>query len=63
MDSVGIYHDANANSEMDTNWIGMPKEGVGVSNPAKARMGPPKFEDALIEINADTEFRIPLKYL
>jgi uncharacterized protein (DUF2141 family) len=47
--SGGAFHDANDNGKLDTNWIGMPKEGVASSNNAKGRMGPPKFKDASFE--------------
>jgi len=44
--AVSVTHDENDNLKVDTNFIGMPKEGVGVSNEAKGFMGPPKFKDA-----------------
>ena len=47
--SGGAFHDANDNGKLDTNWIGIPKEGVASSNNAKGRMGPPKFKDASFE--------------
>jgi uncharacterized protein (DUF2141 family) len=47
--SGGAFHDANDNGKLDTNWIGIPKEGVASSNNAKGRMGPPKFKDAAFE--------------
>jgi uncharacterized protein (DUF2141 family) len=31
----------------------MPKEGVGTSNNAKGRMGPPKYRDAKFTIPAE----------
>jgi uncharacterized protein (DUF2141 family) len=37
---------------MDTNWLGIPKEGGGASNNPKARMGPPRFEDAKFVLRA-----------
>ena len=46
---VSAYHDENKNEELDANWIGIPKEGVGASNNAKGKMGPPKYEDAKFE--------------
>ncbi len=46
---VSAYHDENANEKLDANWIGIPKEGVGASNNAKGKMGPPKYEDAKFE--------------
>jgi len=39
-------HDENSNGKMDTNFIGMPREGVGASNNAKGHMGPLKFRAA-----------------
>ena len=50
--AVSVLHDENGNNQLDTNWIGMPKEGVGTSNNAKGRMGPPKYRDARFEIGA-----------
>ena len=47
--AIGVMHDENSNGKVDTNFIGIPKEGVGASNDAKASMGPPKFEDASFE--------------
>ncbi len=41
-----FLHDANSNQDMDTNWLGLPKEAWGVSNDAPAFLGPPAFEDA-----------------
>lgn len=50
--AVSAYHDSNGNGELDTNWIGIPKEGTAASNDAKGRMGPPKFDDAKFELTA-----------
>ena len=44
--AVSAYHDENSNGKMDTNFVGMPREGVGASNNARGHFGPPKFEDA-----------------
>lgn len=51
--AFAIVHDENGNNQMDTNWIGMPKEGLGTSNNAKGRMGPPKYRDAKFTIAAE----------
>lgn len=40
------YHDVNGNKEIDFRFFGMPKEPVGVSNNARGRFGPPRFEAA-----------------
>lgn len=51
--AVSVVHDANSNNSLDTNWIGMPKEGFGMSNNAKGRMGPPKYRDAKFTLGAE----------
>ncbi|WP_415396168.1 DUF2141 domain-containing protein [Sulfurimonas sp. CS5] len=38
-----VIHDANMNGELDTNWMGVPKEGFGFSNKAKALLSAPSF--------------------
>ncbi len=44
--ALTIYHDTNGSGELDTNFIGIPKEPVAMSNNAKAKFGPPKYDDA-----------------
>lgn len=48
--AISVHHDSNANGEMDRNFIGIPKEPVGLSNGHVPRFGPPKFSKAVIEI-------------
>ncbi len=42
--AVKIIHDENSNGKLDTNFLGIPREGFGFSNNAKPGMGPPAFE-------------------
>lgn len=51
--AVTVYHDENDNGKLDTNWIGIPKEPVAVSNNAKGRMGPPKYKDAMFRVGSE----------
>jgi len=44
--ALAVIHDENMNGELDTNWLGVPKEGYGFSNDAKASMSAPSFEAA-----------------
>jgi uncharacterized protein (DUF2141 family) len=44
--AASFIHDENNNGKLDTNWLGIPKEGYGASNNARGSMGPPKFGDA-----------------
>ncbi|WAS92837.1 DUF2141 domain-containing protein [Nannocystis punicea] len=62
--AFAIVHDENGNNAMDTNWVGMPKEGYAASNNAKGRLGPPKYRDAKFNIGADgTVQRVTILYL
>ena len=51
--AISVYHDANGNQELDTNMLGMPREGYGFSNDARGVAGPPSFQAASFKIGAD----------
>jgi uncharacterized protein (DUF2141 family) len=62
--AVSVFHDENANGVLDRNFIGMPKEGVGASNDAAGKLGPPKFEDARFSYKGGQQtLTIHLRYL
>jgi uncharacterized protein (DUF2141 family) len=44
--AISVFHDENSNGKLDTNVMGIPREGVGASNGAKGHLGPPKFDAA-----------------
>jgi len=44
--AVKLYHDENEDGQMNTNFIGMPKESYGFSNNVMGKFSPPKFEKA-----------------
>ncbi len=48
-----FFHDENSNNELDTNWLGLPKEGYGFSNNAKGSFGPPAFEEWLFVLQSN----------
>lgn len=48
------FHDENKNKRLDTNFIGMPKEGFGFSNNAKGMFGPPDLEKTIINVRNNT---------
>jgi uncharacterized protein (DUF2141 family) len=62
--AVSVVHDENSNGKLDTNFIGMPREGVGASNDAKGHMGPPKFSAAAFQYaGGRLDLKIHIKYL
>jgi uncharacterized protein (DUF2141 family) len=42
--AISYFHDENGNGKFDKNFVGMPKEGFGFSNDAKATLSAPGFE-------------------
>jgi uncharacterized protein (DUF2141 family) len=59
--AISILHDANQNGKMDTNWIGIPKEGYGFSNDVIGTLGPPSFDKAKFTLSEKTVI-ITMKY-
>lgn len=51
--AISIYHDENDNGKFDTNFLGIPKEDYACSNGARGKLSPPKWKDALFEVNGD----------
>ena len=51
--ALSVFYDRNGNGEMDTNFIGMPKEPTALSNNALAKFGPPKYEDAVFTLGLE----------
>lgn len=50
--AVAAIHDENNNRRLDTNWIGIPKEGVAASNNATGTFGPPSFKAASFQLGS-----------
>ncbi len=62
--AVALVHDEDADGELDTNFLGIPREGLGASNNAKGFFGPPSFDDAGFDVTAGgVTQRITLQYL
>ena len=50
--ALSIFYDSNDNGELDTNFIGIPKEPIALSNNALSKYGPPKYKDAVFTLGA-----------
>lgn len=48
--AVQLFHDENDNGIMDRNLFGLPSEGYGFSNGAKASFGPPQFTQMQVRV-------------
>ena len=49
--AIAVFHDENGNDTLDTNLLGIPKEGYAFSENARGFAGPPSFDAAAVEIN------------
>ena len=57
------FHDENRDGRIGRNLLGMPTEGMGFSNDARFRFGPPSFTDAAFQLApAGGRIRVPLRY-
>ena len=61
--ALAVIHDENRDGELATNLMGVPKEGYGFSNDAKATLGAPSFEAASFSYNGQSlKMTIALQY-
>lgn len=49
--ALSLLHDEDADEQLDTNSMGMPREGWGASNDASRFLGPPRFDDAAFRVD------------
>ena len=59
--AIAVIYDKNKNGKLDTGWFRIPKEEIGFSNNAKARLGPAKWDDArFLVTDSDADIDIQL---
>jgi uncharacterized protein (DUF2141 family) len=62
--ALSVFYDKDDDGELDTNFVGMPKEPIALSNNAVAKFGPPKYADAVFTLGAEPMIqRIAMKEL
>ena len=60
--AISLFHDANENGKLDSNFAGIPREGFGFSNNVIGTFGPPSFEEAEFAFEGEKKIEITLKY-
>ena len=60
--AIRYFHDENSNKKLDTNFLGIPKEGIGFSNDAYGKFGPKDFEELLFYLKGNTEIKLITTY-
>lgn len=59
--AVSVSHDENSNGEVDTNWLGIPKEAWGVTNNVRPSFRAPTFAEAAFEVTEDTVLTVSVE--
>ncbi len=57
--AVVVFHDENKNGKLDTNWIGIPREALGLSN--YPELSKPDFDKAKLFVPVNGERKISIK--
>lgn len=62
--AVAVMHDENGNGKLDSNFLGIPTEGYGVSNNHTHAMSAPTWDESKFDVKAGQDVRlgIALKY-
>lgn len=61
--AVALYADKNSDSKLNTNFLGIPSEGFGISNNPQAKTRAPKFKEASFDISQNKTIKITMQYL
>ncbi|MEA5597070.1 DUF2141 domain-containing protein [Rivularia sp. UHCC 0363] len=61
--AIAMFHDSNGDGKLNTNGLGIPKEGFGFSRNPRILTGPPKFGDsAVFVVGSSTNIEIDMNY-
>lgn len=58
--AVAVLHDENGNLKMDW-FLGLPKEGYGISRNAHRFLRPPRYEDARMKLARGATLQVPIR--
>jgi uncharacterized protein (DUF2141 family) len=59
--AVSVFHDEDADRELDTGLFGIPSEDYGFSRDARSSFGPPSFDDARMELAAGESKQVEIR--
>lgn len=59
--AIAIFHDKNGDEQLDTNWLGIPKEPLGFSNARMRTFGPPSFQECVVSLEKDAIIKVLLE--
>ncbi len=59
--ALSVFHDLDDDDQLDKGLLGIPTEPWGVSRSARRRFGPPKFDNARLELAPGETLRIDIE--
>jgi uncharacterized protein (DUF2141 family) len=61
--ALGVLHDEDINGQMDSSWLGQPREGFGFSGRPEYNFGPPSFDDtAFLMVSKSRQIVVWMRY-
>ncbi|MUL36239.1 DUF2141 domain-containing protein [Gloeocapsopsis dulcis] len=60
--AVTVFHDENNDQKLNTNFLGIPREGFGISNNPPVKIGAPKFNNASFSVEGNTTITVNMRY-
>jgi uncharacterized protein (DUF2141 family) len=60
--AIALFHDTNNDGELNSNMLGIPKEGYGVSNNVKNLFSGPGYKQCAFQHTAETSLTIIMRY-
>jgi len=51
--AISVLHDENNNEKLDTNFMGIPREGLGASQGIKSMLRKPEYEESSFNLSTD----------
>ena len=60
--AIALFHDVNGDGKLNTNFIGIPKEGYGVSKNVKNLFSGPTYKQASFEHRNSSNLTITMRY-
>lgn len=59
--AVAVVHDTNGNQRIDTNALGLPTEGYGVSNNRTRALSAPRWEEAQFQLETGQRVQLDIR--
>ncbi|MFZ9388769.1 MAG: DUF2141 domain-containing protein [Chitinophagaceae bacterium] len=60
--AIALFHDTNNDGKLNTNFLGIPKEGYGVSNNIKNLFSAPGYKQCAFRHQGETRIDIVMRY-